>query len=433
MRKSLVNVKIFNSKLEGNIRCPPSKSYTHRAIAIASLTTENSIIKNPLISRDTLATILACKMLGATIEESFQSLLVIGKESFEVPNDIINAENSGTTIRIISSMSALVRKGYTILTGDESLRKRPMMPIISALNQLGVECFSTNEKGTPPLVIKGGGISGGKVNIDGNISSQFISSLLISGIFARSQVILNVNGKQVSTPYIEATIETMKNFGVKIEHNVDYSEYIIPQTNYKGTLFNVPADFSAVALMISAGLLCGKKITIENLNFEYPQGDKQIIDLVKKMGADIRVNNEKGEITVLGSNELKGIECDLSNTPDLLPAISILALKSTSPIKIYGISHARLKETDRVSVIASELRKLGVSVSDNRDEMVIYPIRQIKNAMLDSHNDHRLFMAFTIAALLTEKSIVKGAESVDVSYPVFLRDLKILGAKIDLP
>jgi 3-phosphoshikimate 1-carboxyvinyltransferase len=357
--------------------------------------------------------------------------VVRGKESFEVPEDVINAENSGTTIRIISSMSALVRKGYTILTGDESLRKRPMMPLLSALNQLGVECFSTSNNGTPPLVVKGGGIRGGIVNIEGNISSQFISSLIISSIYARSQVVLKVKGKQVSRPYIEATIETMKKFGVKIKRNVDYSEYVIPKSRYKGTFFNIPADFSNAALMISAGVLCGKKITIEGLNFEYPQGDKQILDIIKKMGVDVKVDKEKGEVTVLGSTELKGIDCDLSNTPDLLPAIAILSLKVTSPLKIYGISHARLKETDRVSIISSQLKKLGVPVSEMQNEIILSPIRKIKNAKLDSHNDHRLFMAFTIASLLTEKSVVTGAESVDVSYPVFLNDLKCLGANLN--
>ena len=433
MKKSLVSLQILNSTLEGNIVCPPSKSYTHRAIAIASLSSDSSVIKNPLISRDTLSTIIACKMLGARVEESLnKSLLINGKESFDVPDNVINLENSGTTLRIISSMSALVKKGYTVLTGDESLRKRPMKPLISALNQLGVECFSTNDKGTPPIVIKGGGITGGNVNIDGNISSQFISSLIVSCIYARSEVTLNVKGKQVSTPYIQATMETMKNFGVQINHNPDYSQYIVPLGRYKGTTFTIPGDFSAAALMISAGVLCGGKINIKGLNFDYPQGDKQILDIVKNMGGNIRVYKEKGEVTVTGSNQLKGIECNLSNTPDLLPAIAILSLKTTSPIKIYGISHARLKETDRVSVLSSELRKLGVSISTWKDKMVIYPIRRIRNATLDSHNDHRLFMAFAIASLLTEKSIVTGAESVDVSYPVFLNDLKRLGANINL-
>lgn len=430
----MVNIKIERSILDGKIKCPSSKSYTHRAIAIASLANNKSIIKNPLVSRDTLATIHGCKMLGVEIEQSdkINSISIRGRHEFEVPEDVINTENSGTTIRILSSMCALVKNGYTVLTGDESLRKRPMRPLISALNQLGVECFATNNLGTPPLVIKGGGIKGGTVIVNGKISSQFISSLLISCIYAQSEVTLKIEGKQVSAPYIDSTIETMRKFGVKIEYDSSYSKYIIPKTNYKSTNFTVPGDFSSASLLIAAGILCGKKIIIQGLNFGMTQGDEKIIDVVDKMGGNIMVDKEKGNLVVCGSNELDGIECDLTNTPDLLPVVSILSLKAKSRMRIYGISHARLKETDRVSNIVSELRKLGVNVSEKQTEITIQPIKKIKNAKLDSHNDHRLFMAFSIASLLTEKSIVTDAESVDVSYPDFISELKKLGANVNI-
>ena len=162
----MAKLEINKSFLEGNVKCPPSKSYTHRAIAIASLAEGKSTISNPLISRDTIATISGCKMLGIKIEkanENVNCIEILGRNQFETPKDIINAENSGTTIRILTSMAALVKNGYTILTGDESLNTRPMKPLISALNQLGVQAFSSNEKNTPPLIVKGGGIKGGLV------------------------------------------------------------------------------------------------------------------------------------------------------------------------------------------------------------------------------------------------------------------------------
>jgi 3-phosphoshikimate 1-carboxyvinyltransferase len=335
----LVNVEISKSILDGNIKCPPSKSYTHRAIAIASLAEGKSVIENPLLGRDTMATISGCKMLGVKIErpnEKFDSLEILGMNQFETPNDVINAENSGTTIRILTSMAALVKKGYTIITGDDSLKTRPMKPLISALNQLGVDVFSSNEKGTAPLIIKGGGIKGGLVSIEGNVSSQFVSSLLISSIYAHTEVEIRIKGKQVSIPYIISTIETMKKFGVVIEHNKEYLNYFIHNDRYHPTNFIIPGDFSSASLIIAAGILAGRKITINGLNFYYPQGDMKIIDIVKQMGGNIRVDKEKGEVIVTGSNSLDGIDCNLVNTPDLLPVVSIISLKARSPMRIFG-------------------------------------------------------------------------------------------------
>lgn len=432
----MTKLEISKSFLEGNIKCPPSKSYTHRAIAIASLADGKSTISNPLLSRDTIATISGCKMFGIKIEKSNENvncIQILGKNQFETPKDIIDAKNSGTTIRILTSMAGLVKNGYTILTGDDSLKTRPMQPLISALNQLGVHAFSSNEKNTPPLIVQGGGIKGGLVSIEGGISSQFISSLLISCSYALTDVEIRVKGKQVSIPYITSTIETMKKFGISIEHNKEYLNYYISNYKYRPTDFTIPGDFSSASLIIAAGVLCGGKIAIGGMNFHYPQGDMAIIDIVRQMGGDIKVNKEKGEVIVYGSNSLDGIECNLVNCPDLLPVVSILSLKARTPMRIFGISHARFKETDRVSIITNELRKMGVDVSEKEDEVLINPVKGLKNVEFDSHNDHRLFMSFTIASMLTNKSIVKGAESIDVSYPSFINEIKRLGANINLP
>ena len=431
----MAKLEIRKSFLEGNIKCPPSKSYTHRAIAIASLAEGISTISNPLLSRDTIATISGCKMFGIKIEKvskNGNSIKILGKNQFETPKDIINAENSGTTIRILSSMAALVKNGYTILTGDDSLKTRPMKPLISALNQLGVNAFSSNEKNTPPLIVKGGGIKGGLVSIEGGVSSQFISSLLISCCYALTDVEIRVKGKQVSIPYIISTLETMKKFGVSVDHNKEYLNYYISNSKYTPTHFTIPGDFSSASFIIAAGILCGGQIAVGGLNFSYPQGDMEIIDIVREMGGDIRVNKEKGELIVNGSNSLDGIERNLVNCPDLLPVLSIISLKAKKPVRIFGISHARFKETDRVSIITKELRKMGVDIDEKEDEVLINPVKRLKNVVFDSHNDHRLFMAFTIASMLTNKSVVNGAESIDVSYPSFINEIKGLGANVNL-
>ena len=426
----MASVQVKRSEIDGVIRCPSSKSYTHRAIAIGSLVERQSVITNILLARDTLATLNACRSLGAHIIHKNSTLWIEGKSKFDTPENVINAENSGTAIRLLTVMSALVDKGFTVLTGDESLRKRPMQPLLDALQQLGVECYSTQMNGTPPLIVRSGGIKGGTAVVDGTVSSQFISALLISSIYADRGITLKVKGAQVSAPYIDATLAIMKAFGVTIKQKTKYSEYLIENNEYKPTIFDIPADLSTAALIIAAAVLAGRRLTIQGINFFLPQADSYIIEIVKTMGGRIKVDKHKAEIIIHGSRNLDGGSFDLTNCPDLLPVVSILALKSKKTVRITGISHARLKETDRVSNIAFELAKFGARVKEQRDEISITPPTLIKNASLEAYNDHRLFMAFTIASMLTEKSTVSGAESVDVSYPNFIQDMVKLGAHI---
>ncbi|MCI0565214.1 MAG: hypothetical protein MN733_42650, partial [Nitrososphaera sp.] len=251
----MTSILVRRSKIHGTVRCPSSKSYSHRAIAIASLapSRQTSRITNALLARDTLATVAGCKAFGAEIRHEGTTVNVRGNRSFEAPENVINAENSGTTIRIMTAMSALVKSGYTVLTGDDSLRKRPMQPILDALSQLGVEAYSTKMNGTPPLVVKGGGIKGGTTLVDGNVSSQFISGLLIAGIYADSEITMKITGDLVSVPYIVATLATMKHFGSQVDHSDDMREYHIRKSHYKAANFDVPSDFSTAALVLAAG------------------------------------------------------------------------------------------------------------------------------------------------------------------------------------
>ena len=384
----------------------------------------------PLISRDTVATLSASRALGVKINQLKSRLVVEGKYLLDAPENIINAENSGTTIRIFTVMAALVKRGFTVLTGDASLRKRPMQPALDALNQLGVVGYSTRMNGLAPLLIKGGGIQGGKVKIDGNVSSQFLSSLLISTIYAKSPVSIRVRGRQVSKPYISSTIATMEKFGVTVDYKKDFSKYYIQNKKYSPAEFHVPADFSTAALLLAAGVLAGGDITLTGLNFSLPQADLKIIEILKDMNAEISVNKKHRKVTVTGSKIIEGGSFDLTDAPDLLPVLSILALKARSPVKITGIAHARLKETDRVANVASQIKKFGATVVEEEDRVLITAPRVIKNSSIRTFNDHRLFMAFVIASMLTERSEVEGAESIDISYPNFLLDLIELGAKI---
>ena len=254
-RQKYMNCKVEKSKINGIIDCPSNKSYTHRGIFLASLAGKDSKVENILISADTKATIEACKKFGAIIEVNNSTVIV--KESIKIGSTVseINTENSGTTIRIAIGIASLFSEEIT-LTGDESIQKRPMQPLLDALTSIGAKCSSTN--GNPPVKIQGN-ILGGNITIPGNLSSQFISSLLITAPLTKNGINLTVEGDLVSKPYLDATIATMRKFGVSVQTLIPYKKYNISPQIYKNTTFNVPIDFSSLALLLSFTVLNGQE------------------------------------------------------------------------------------------------------------------------------------------------------------------------------
>lgn len=419
-----MNCKVEQSKLSGTITCPPNKSYTHRAIFLASLVNGKSLVKNVLRSRDTNATIEMCKSLGAEITEAGNNLKIKGISRFGGDELSVDASNSGTTIRIATAISAL-RDAKTTLTGDESLRKRPMSALLEALETLGAKCSSND--GKPPVEIVGK-ISGGEISIAGNVSSQFISALFIASPLTEKGITINIVSELVSKPYLDATISTMKKFGAEVDIIEPYKKYRIEPQEYKHTTITIPTDFSSVALLLSASVLVGEKLTIKISIGDLAQGDEAIIDILGKLGVDVSLNNNA--IKVDAPEKLLGGKFDLSNTPDLLPPLAILALKCAFPLELYNVRHARFKETDRIAILVRELRKLGLEITEKEDGMILNPPTKLTGATLDSEDDHRLFMAFCIAAMYVGDCTVSDPESVDVSYPSFISDMNRVGAKI---
>ena len=421
-----MNCRVEKSEISGKIACPSNKSYTHRAIFLASLAIDKSIIKNILRSGDTNATINACKNFGVEIKDVGDDITVTSASVLKLHSNTIDAANSGTTIRIATAISALANDKI-VLTGDSSLKKRPMQPLLDALESLGAKCSSSN--GNPPISVSGT-IKGGEVKIPGNISSQFISALMITAPKLENGLILNIQGKLVSKPYIDATITMMKKFGVEVETKTPYKKYIIPEQNYKATTLTIPSDFSSLALLLSAAVLLGENLTIQVSTGSMPQADEAIIDILEIMGVVITL--DKNTIKIKSPEKLDGGKFDLSDSPDLIPAIAILALKSSKPIEIFNVEHARYKETDRIAIIARELSKLGIDVEEKKDGLTLNNSNSLTNANLNSENDHRLFMAFCIAGMYVGNCTVSDPESVEVSYPNFISDMKRAGSKIFL-
>ena len=421
-----MNCRVEKSKIRGEVNCPSNKSYTHRGIFLASLAGNNSKVENVLLSADTKATIEACKNFGANIEVNESSIIV--KESIKIGTKVpeINTENSGTTMRIAIGIASLFSEEIT-LTGDESLQKRPMQPLLDALSSVGAKCNSTD--GKPPVKIQGS-MLGGEITIPGNLSSQFISSLLISAPLTKNGINLTIEGDLVSKPYLDATIATMRKFGVYIQTLIPYKKYNITPQIYKNATFTVPIDFSSLALLLSFTVLNGEDVTIKGSIGNLPQGDEAFIDFLEQLGVTVTIDND--EIKIKSPEKLQGGIFDLRNSPDLLPPLAILSLISSKPIEIVNVKHARLKETDRIAILARELPKLGINIEEKEDGLILESSKNLTGAELNSENDHRLFMAFCIAGTYIGNCVVTDSESVQVSYPNFIHEMNRLGAKIQV-
>ena len=419
-----MNCKIEKSKLNGTIKCPSNKSYTHRAIFLAALSDGKSIVKKILRSNDISATISACRGFGVEVEEVEDKVTINNTIDSTVDSSMINAENSGTTIRIAIAIAAL-SGGNTTLTGDESLRKRPMQPILDSLETMGVKTQS--DDGKPPVHINGK-IEGKEISIKGDISSQFISALMIIAPRLPEGLTINVEGELVSKPYVDLTIAIMKKFGVEVKIEEEYRKYLITHQIYKPTTFSIPSDFSNLALLLAANVLLGDGLRIEINLGDMPQGDEAIVDILERLGVNVTLEEDiiKTESPLL----LKGGKFDLSDTPDLLPAIAILALKSEKPIELFNVKHARFKETDRIAILSRELRKIGLDVEEKEDGMILKKSKEVHGAELNSEHDHRLFMAFSIAGMFVGECTVSDPDSVKVSYPEFISDMKNAGAEL---
>ena len=422
-----MNVRVRSSRIKGDIYAPMSKSYTHRAIAIASLG-ERSTVKYHLLSGDTMATVRACEALGATIESLEDVLNVVGVGGRpKTPDDVICVENSGTSLRFMTAIASLI-EGTAVLTGDASLRMRPNYPLLKAINDLGARAFSTKEDGTAPIVVQGK-LQGGETVVDGSISSQFISGLLIACPFAEKDTVIKVDGELISKPYVEMTLEMLEKTGAKI--TTDFKEFVIPcDQSFDLRSYVVPGDFSSASYILAAAAMTNSKSRVRNL-FPSKQGDVAIISILEKMGANISWDRTNGIVNLDGA-DLEGIEIDAGDIPDLVPTIAVLGAVADGTTTISNAKHLRYKETDRLYAMTSELRKMDVKIEEKTDGMIIKGTR-IRGAKLHGYRDHRIVMALTIAGLVAEgETIIDNAECVEVSYPGFFDDLYGMGANLEV-
>ncbi len=423
-------LEVKPSRVEGTVRAPPSKSYTHRVFTVGMLTEGRTEMREPLLAGDTEATLTACEILGAKIERAREAYFIDGTGGVLKPRrDTIDAGNSGTTLRFFTAVSALSPSPVT-LTGDASLLRRPMGPLVKALRDLGVEVSCLGENDRPPVVVKGGGIRGGETELSGSVSSQFISALLISCPYAEKDVGVTVEGSLKSKPYVEMTLEVLRRSGAKIRANPNLTEFDIPGGQFLLPFkFKVPGDFSSAAFPLSAGALAGR-VRVRNLDLQLPQGDKRIADLLSELGSEVRIGENWVEVE---KGQLTGVDIDCSHNPDLVPVLAVLACVADGRTEIFGVEHLRYKESDRLAVLSHELSKMGARIRETDDGLIIQGVPELKGALLDPRGDHRMAMAFALAGLVARgKTLVRDIECVRISYPDFVQHLQKLGAEVTL-
>jgi len=422
-----MNLVCTDSPLRGEVRIPGSKSHTIRAVAIAALAGGESRIRAPLDSGDARAAVAAYRALGAETETRPDEWRVQGTGGrLRPPDAVIDVANSGTTLRIALGSAALLRNGTAVLTGDEQIRRRPAGPLATSLNDLGARVESVHGNGMAPFVVSGR-LRGGETSIEA-VTSQYLSSLLINTPLADGDSVIHVPVLN-EQPYVEMTLGWLERQGIALERE-DLREFRVPGgQEYRPVDRAIPADFSSATFFLGAGALDDNEIVLLGLDPSDVQGDRAVVDYVHQMGAQVEVTPE--QIRVRG-RELVGGEFDLNATPDALPMLAVLGCFARGETRLLNVPQARIKETDRIAVMAQELSRLGARVRELEDGLIV-ECSELHAAEVDGHGDHRVVMALAVAGCaIAGTTVVHNAEAMAVTYPGFAEDMIALGANLQV-
>jgi len=406
------------------VTAPPSKSYTHRAMVLGALTHSNFTLHNPLMSEDTIATLDALHALGTEIRSGSMGMRMLCEE-LRPAYGVVDARNSGTTMRLIAGVASLL-PSTTTMTGDESLIRRPMGPLSDALVQLGATCEYLGKRGNPPLAITGP-IHKSYAEIPGDISSQFTSSLLIACTQKRGDTTLRIKGRQRSRPYVDITLGMIREFGAHVDEADGV--FTIPGTQHlMKDSYVVPGDFSSASFPLVAAAITGGDVTVRNIDSESPQGDKAIIEHLKAFGAKVTVSSSSVRAS---GGRLSGMEIDVRQTPDLFPILAVLGSVAEGRTVLKGGENLRAKESDRIATTTTFLEQMGASIVATDDGCEIEGVDKLHGATVQTFGDHRILMAAAVAGLVSStETRIDDDESYKVSYPGFLRDMHQLGCRL---
>lgn len=420
MTESL-EIQPVEGPIAATIRPPGSKSITNRALVCAALAEGESVLHGALDSEDTQVMIAALGDLGIGVNVQDRGrMLVVRGCGGAVPSqgaDLFVA-NSGTTMRFLTALVTLAR-GQFRLDGVARMRERPIGDLVDGLRQLGARLECESPRQCPPVVVHAAGLRGGQAKIRGDVSSQFLSGLLMAAPYAEREVALAVDGVLVSVPYVQMTRRVMEAFGGEVAATADYSEIRVSnRRRYRGREYAIEPDASAASYFFAAAVITGGKVTVEGLTRDSLQGDVAFVACLEQMGAF--ASESSAGITIEG-RPLHGIDVDMNAISDTVPTLAVVALFAEGPTRIRNVAHIRHKETDRIAAVACELRKLGADVDEFDDGLLIQP-HPLHGAAIDTYQDHRMAMSFALAGLRTPGVVIRDPGCVGKTYPDFFND-----------
>jgi 3-phosphoshikimate 1-carboxyvinyltransferase len=403
-------------KVNAEIKAPPSKSYTNRALLISALAEGETVLKNALISDDTKFMKKALVRMGVSIREKGSELVVNGRGGKLKPAEIY-VGNAGTAMRFLTGAATLA-EGNVVLDGNDRMRQRPIKDLVEGLRGLGASISCT--RGCPPVMLSGGGLKGGEVNIKGDKSSQYFSSIMMVAPYAKEDTEIKVDGSLTSIPYVDITMDIMDKFGVSIENDNYRSFKIKAGQTYKAIKYEVEGDASSASYFFGAAAITSGKVRVKGLNPDSAQGDIHFPEILREMGC--KVEKDGKSITVRGG-KLKGVNVDMNRMPDTVQTLAVVALFAKGKTVIKNISNLRIKETDRIKALAAELRKLGAGVEEGADSLTITPKEEYRAAEIEPYDDHRMAMSFGMAGLRIAGIKIKNEGCVSKSFPGFWEEL----------
>lgn len=410
------------------IRPPGSKSITNRALICAALADGDSTLFGALASEDTQVMMAAMNQLGIPVEMPAVSKLTVrgGKGRVGVDQAELFVGNSGTTVRFLTAMLATMR-GRFRLDGVARMRERPIADLLIALRQLGVGVESELDSGAPPVVVESDGMRGGAALLNGNVSSQFLSGLLLAAPNARAEVECRINGPLVSRPYIHMTVEVMRAFAaiVDVVGDLDVDDGLVfrvaPQT-YEARNYAIEPDASAASYFWAVAAICGGSVVVKDLNYQSIQGDVKFCECLEQMGCSIRNMDHGLSVERDLDKPLRGIDVDMNGISDTVQTLAAVALFASGPTRVRGVGHIRHKETDRIGDLARELRKLGADVVEHDDGLTITP-GPLRGAEIETYRDHRMAMSLALVGLRIPGVVILDPDCVQKTYPNFFDDL----------
>ncbi|TWT98038.1 3-phosphoshikimate 1-carboxyvinyltransferase [Botrimarina colliarenosi] len=429
-----IEIQPVGGPLAARVRPPGSKSLTNRALVCAALADGESTLTGALVSDDTHVMIEGLSRLGIPIDvlDNGTTLRVAGAGG-QVP--AIEAElfigNSGTTVRFLTALATLGHGAFR-LDGVARMRERPLQDLADALNSLGATVRCESPGGCPPVSVHANGLPGGEASVRGDISSQFLSALLMACPCAASPVTLRVDGELVSQPYVRMTLEVMRAFGVEVTAPADLSRFeLAPAGCYQPLDYAIEPDASAASYFWAAAAICGGEVTVEGLTRNALQGDVAFVDCLEKMGC--RVEHLTDGIKVVGpapGEKLRGAKLDMNAISDTVQTLAAVALFADGPTEVSGVAHNRHKETDRIADLATELRRLGASVEEKPDGLVITP-GELRPALVETYDDHRMAMSLALVGLRQPGVRIANPGCTAKTYPNYFEDLSATVSKND--